>query len=121
MAVFTDTITLYNKISDTEWKRTVVKGVQWTDKEERTNADGVVSIAKYASVTFTEGIFDGLVLNPANKEDCIVYGVVTDVVNSNRGSRISDLLKKYPRSGLIKAVKDNSHRDFLKSIKVVVG
>ena len=34
MAMFTDTITLYNKVSDTEWKRTVVTGVQWADKTE---------------------------------------------------------------------------------------
>ena len=121
MALFTDTVTIYNKISDTEWKRTVVNGVQWVDKIERTNKDGIISIAEYASITFPEGTFDGLVLNPANEEDCIVYGAVTDVVDSNRGSRISDLLKKYQRSGLIKAVKDNSHRDFLKSIKVVIG
>ena len=26
--LFTDTVTIYNKISDSEWKRTVVKGVQ---------------------------------------------------------------------------------------------
>lgn len=121
MALNTDTITLYNKISDTEWKRTVIKGVQWTDKVERTNADGVLSIVKYASVTFFDGTFKGLVLNSANEEDCIVYGAVTDVVDGNRGSQISDLLKKYPRSGLIKAVNDNSNRNFLKSIKVVVG
>lgn len=121
MALNTDTITLYNRISDTEWERTVIEGVQWTDKVERTNTDGVLSIVKYASVTFFEGTYDGLVLNSANEEDCIVYGAVADVVDGNRGSRISDLLKKYPRSGRIKAVNDNSNRDFLKNIKVVIG
>lgn len=121
MSLNTDTITLYNKISDTEWKRTVVEGVQWTDKVERKNANEVISIARYASVTFFDGTFDGLVLDSANEEDCIVYGAVTDVVDGNRGSRISDLLNKYPRSGLIKAVNDNSNRDFLKSIKVVIA
>ena len=35
MALFTDTVTIYNKISDSEWKRTVVKGVQWSDKTEK--------------------------------------------------------------------------------------
>ena len=33
--LFTDTVTIYNKIYDSEWKRTVVKGVQWSDKTEK--------------------------------------------------------------------------------------
>ena len=44
MALFTDTVTIYNKISDTEWKRTVVEGVQWSDKSEKINNNGKVSI-----------------------------------------------------------------------------
>ena len=52
MALFTDTVTIYNKISDSEWKRTVVKGVQWSDKTEKKNENGKISIARYASVTF---------------------------------------------------------------------
>ena len=50
--LFTDTVTIYNKISDSEWKRTVVKGVQWSDKTEKKNENGKISIARYASVTF---------------------------------------------------------------------
>ena len=30
MAIFTDVVTIYNKISDSEWERTVVSGVLWT-------------------------------------------------------------------------------------------
>lgn len=55
MALFTDTVTIYNKISDSEWKRTVVKGVQWSDKTEKKNENGKISIARYASVTFPVG------------------------------------------------------------------
>lgn len=121
MAIFTDIVTLYNKISDSEWKSTTVENVQWTDKVERSNVDGVISIVQYASVTFPEGTFEGLTLNSANEEDCIVFGVVDDIVNNVRGNRISDLLKKYPKSGRIKAVNDNSNRSFLPNIKVVVG
>ena len=120
MALFTDTVTIYNKISDTEWKRTVVEGVQWSDKKEKKIIDGILSIASYASVTFPEGTFEGLVLNASNEEDCIVYGAVTDVVDGMRGSRISDLMKKYPKGGQIKSVNDNSNHSFLKNIKVVV-
>lgn len=121
MAVFTDTVTVYNKISDTEWKRTIVENVQWTDKQEKQNNNGKISIARYASVTFPQGTYDGLALNSANEEDCIVYGAINDVVQDVKGSRISDLLKKYPKSGQIQSVKDNSTRDLLRNIKVVVA
>ena len=119
-AVFTDTVTIYNKISDTEWKRTVVSGVQWTDKTEKKNENGKISVAKYASVTFPQGTFDGLVLNSSNEEDCIVFGAIEEAVTDVKGQRISDLMEKYPKSGLIKSVNDNSNRSLLKNIKVVV-
>lgn len=121
MALFTDTVTIYNKITDTEWKRTVVEGVQWADKTEKQNSDGVLSVVRYASVTFPDGTYDGLTLNSLNEEDAIVYGTVNDAVSCDRGNRISDLLERYPRSGRIKSVNDNSNRDSLKNIKVVVG
>ena len=121
MALFTDTVTIYNKISDTEWKRTVVEGVQWSDKTEKQNADGVIRVARYASVMFPEGTYEGLILNSSNEEDCVVYGAVNDIVSDVRGNRISNLLEKYKRSGRIKSVNDNSNRDFLKNIKVVLS
>ena len=121
MSLFTDTVTVYHKISDTEWKRTVVEGVQWSDKNDRQNDNGKISVAKYAAVTFPEGTYENLALNSSNEEDCIVYGAVEDVVEDAKGKRISDLIEKYPQSGLVKAVNDNSNRTFLKHIKVVVG
>lgn len=121
MALFTDTVTIYNKISDSEWKRTVVEGVQWSDKTDKKNENGKISVARYASITFPEGIYDGLVLDSSNEEDCIVFGAVEDVVEDVKGKRISDLMKKYPKSGIIQSVNDNSNRDFLKNIKVVVA
>ena len=121
MATFTDTITIYNKITDSEWYRTVVEGVQWSDKTEKKNENGKISVVKYASITFPEGCYDGLTLDAAREEDCIVFGAVEDVVTDTKCSRISDLIKKYPRAGRIKAVNDNSNRKFLKSIKVVVA
>lgn len=120
MAMFTDTITVYNKVSDTEWKRTVVKGVQWADKTEKKIVDGVLRVVRYASVTFPQGTYEGLVLDSAKEEDIIVCGCVTDVVNNIRSSRLSDILEKYPKSGRIKAVNDNSRRTMLSNIKVVV-
>lgn len=121
MALFTDTVTIYNKISDSEWKRTVVEGVQWSDKTEKQNDNGKISIARYASITFPDGTYDGLVLDSSNEEDCIVFGAVDDVVEDVKGKRISDLMKKYSKSGIIQSVNDNSNRDFCKNIKVVVA
>lgn len=122
--LFTDTVTIYSKttVEDQEtWVRTVVHGVQWSDKTSKANVDGKISVARYISVTFPEGTYEGLNLSAANEEDAIVYGEVTDEVTGARGNRISDLLEKYPKSGRIESVNDNSRRDFLKNIKVVLG
>ena len=119
-ALFTDTVTIYNKISDSEWKRTVVKDVQWSDHTDRTNENGKVSVAHSTSVTFPYPTYKGLMLDSSNEEDCIVYGAVDDVVEDVKDKRISDLLEKYPKSGLIKAVNDNSNRTMLPNIKVVL-
>lgn len=121
VALFTDTVTVYNKISDSEWKRTVINGVQWADKKEKKNENGKVSIARYASVTFPEGTYDGLLLEPSREEDCIICGAVQDPVTGAKGQRVSDLLKKYQKSGTIQSVNDNRDKDFLKNIKVVVA
>ena len=50
-----------------------------------------------------------------------MYGDVSDVVNTITGSTLKDLLKKYEKSGRIKSVNDNSNRDFLPNIKVVLA
>ena len=121
MAVFTDTVTIYNKISDTEWKRTVRKGVHWAEAYNKVNDNGKLSVVRQITVTFPNGTFQGLLLEAGRNEDCIVYGDVRDVVNGSKGSRISDLLKKYSRSGIIQTVNDNSGRDFLPNVKVVLG
>lgn len=122
--LFTDTVTIYSKttVEDQEtWVRTVVHGVQWSDKTSKANVDGKISVARYISVTFPEGTYEGLNLNAANEEDAIVYGEVADEVTGARGNRISDLLEKYPKSGRIESVNDNSRRDCLKNVKVVLG
>lgn len=121
MAMFTDTITLFHKICDGEWDVIVVEGVQWSDKSEKKNENGKLSVVRYAQITFPEGTYEDLSLCPENSEDCIVYGEVKEIVSDVKGSRISDLMKKYPKSGLIKSVNDNSNMDMLKNIKVVVA
>lgn len=120
MALFTDTVTVYNKISDTEWERTVVKGVQWSDKSEKVNNDGKVNVVKQVSVTFPKPTYEGLVLDSTNEEDCIVLGIIEDEIEDVKGKRITDLMKKHPKSGLIKSVNDNSNRTMLPHVKVVL-
>lgn len=121
MGLFTDDVTIYNKVSDTEWKRTVVEGVQWSDRTERQNDNGKISVVRYASITFPKGTYEGLVLDAAREEDCIICGVVEDIVTGAKGNRISDLMKKYPKSGRVKSVNDNSKRNRLQNMKVVVA
>ena len=118
MALFTDTVTIYNKTTSS-WMRTVVNGVQWADKENRVNNNGVIKVDKYASITFPEGTYEELVLDPANDEDCILYGVVPDMPNTS-SFKLSRVIKAN-KGGIIQSVNDNSNRDYLKNIKVTVG
>ena len=113
----TDTITLFKKQPDDTFTRFIVDGVQWSDKDEVVNSDGRVNVAKYASITFFAGTFENLNLTSFSSEDAIFYGSIHDELIDNR---ISTLLNKYPKSGVIKSVKDNSNRDYLKNIKVVL-
>lgn len=126
--LFTDTITLYTNtittVNDTEtetWTRTVVKGVQWSDSYEKQNSAGRIEVARLATVTFPEGTYEGLTLEANRELDAIVFGEVSDTVTTAAGSRLSDLLERYPKSGRIKTVNDNSNRDFLKNKKVVLA
>ena len=119
MALFTDSVTIYNK-STSSWTRTVVDGVQWSDKFDRINNNGKIKVDKYASITFPEGTYEGLTLDPAQDEDAILFGVVTDEATGTASHRLSDIIKRN-KGGIIQSVNDNSNRDYLKNIKVVVG
>lgn len=124
MGLFNDTVTIFNKRMNKEtavWDKTVVNGVQWSDHDEKNENAGRVSVGHYANITFPEGTYDGLILNAANEEDAIFYGVIDAVIEDIKGHRITDIMKQYPKSGRIKSVNDNSNRDFLKNIKVVIA
>ena len=124
MGLFNDTITIFNKRMNKEtavWDKTVVNGVQWSDHDEKNENAGRVSVGHYANITFPEGTYDGLILNAANEEDAIFYGEIDAVIEDIKGHRITDIMKQYPKSGRIKSVNDNSNRDFLKNIKVVIA
>lgn len=124
LRLFTDTVTIFNKTTSNNtvsWVRTVVKGVMWSDTNTKSDNGGRVSVSPYTTITFPKGTYDGLVLNPANEEDAIFYGEITATIADVKGSRISDLMKQYPKCGRIKSVNDNSNRTYLKNIKVVVA
>lgn len=124
MALFTDTVTFYHKQTVNEvdsWVRTVISGVQWSDKTDKRAENGKISIAKYEQITFPQGTYDGITLDASNEEDAIFFGEITDVITDERGHRLSDLLKEHPRSGRIQSVNENTNRDYLPNIKVVVA
>ena len=124
MGLFNDTVTIFNKRMDKEtavWDKTVVNGVQWSDHDEKNENAGRVSVGHYTNITFPEGTYDGLILSAANEEDAIFYGEIDAVIEDIKGHRITDIMKQYPKSGRIKSVNDNSNRDLLKNIKVVIA
>ena len=116
MGLFNDTVTIFNKRIDTSiydekivvWDRTVVEGVQWSDKDEKNENSGRISVGHYVNITFPEGTYDGLILNPANEDDAIFYGKIDAVIKDIKGQRISDLMGQYPKSGRIKSVNDKT-------------
>lgn len=95
--------------------------MQWSDHYDRENLEGRISIARYATITFPQGTYEGLNLNPGADEDAIFYGEINEVITTVKGHRLSDVLEQYPRSGRIKSVNDNTNRPNLKNLKVVVG
>lgn len=124
MGLFNDTVTIFNKRMNGEtavWDKTVVNGVQWSDTDQKNENAGRISVGHYVNITFPEGTYDGLILNASNEEDAIFYGKIDAVIEDIKGHRITDIMKQYPKSGRIKSVNDNSNRDLLKNIKVVIA
>lgn len=119
MALFTDTVTLYQK-QENVWKRTVVDGVQWSDVTDKSLATGRLNTSKSACITFPEEILDQIDLTAFTEEDAVFFGELLEEITAEKGHRLSDLLAAHQKGGIIRSVNDNSSRDFLKNIKVVV-
>ena len=120
MALFTDTVTIYQKQNDGSTRRTVVSGVQWSDELDKSLATGRVNVSKLSKVTFPGSVLDQIDLSSFTEEDAIFLGELTDEVTDAAGHRLSDILAAHPKGGIIRGVNDNSNRDLLKNIKVVV-
>lgn len=121
--VFTDTVTVYNHCDD-KWYRTVLEGVQWTEKVEKTaNSDGVMRLMP--SVTVTVPFRDGYVEPRTYKGEGFTFGLDNlDVVVLGKCDKaisdtytITDLQEEF-RAVTISAVSDNTQRKLLKHWKV---
>lgn len=120
MGLFNDTVTLYQKQTDGSYNRTVVSGVQWSDVTDKSLATGKLTTSKSANITIPENKLSEVDLASYTEEDAIFFGEIQEEVTDVKGSRLSDLLKAHQKSGIIRTVNDNSNRDRLKNIKVVI-
>lgn len=117
----TDVITIYQKQNDNTWKRTVKDGVQWSDHIDKTTNSGRVSRKPYATITLFDGFEELGTLVDFGEEDFIVYGECESDPTTEKGNRPSDIVSANVKSGFISSVNDNSNRNMLKNIKVVIS
>ena len=141
MALFTDTMTVYNYVKSADgvetWKRTVVEGIQWRhNKSELSISDKVQTEKKIESITIDfqknykrEQYVDFLefekledktgywTLNERDGMDIVVLGESDKEIGE--GYKLSDLRKDFQYCGTVLSVSDNRNRSHLKHIKVV--
>lgn len=143
MGFFTDTITVYNHYRDTEnekdgWRRTVVKGVQWTHGKRQINVvSGVVTESIVESLTIDfQRQYKGRkpYLEPLeyarltgeeaagywtlNQQDGMAYIVLGESELDIK--KPTELRENYQYYGVVKSVADHRNRPRLKHIQVVV-
>lgn len=142
MALFTDTMTVYNYRYDEEkeldcWQRTVVKGVQWSHNRNEVNVSGNVQTAnKVESITidFKKDYGNKPYLPPheyrklsseevekhwtlETGKDILVLGISEKEVTCS--ADIEELKQDFQYVATVTAVSDNRSRPRLKHIKVV--
>lgn len=138
MALFTDVMTVYNYIEESQtWKRTVVKGVQWRhNKVEVSTSGGVQTEQKVESITIdfqrdygNETYVNHLEFNKLvdktgywtlNERDCadiVVLGESEQELGIDY--KIADLKNEFQYVGTVLSVSDNRNRTLLRHIKVV--
>lgn len=123
-AIFTDTVTIYNHLND-KWYRTVLEGVQWSEKTEKTiDSNGVMHLTPSISVTvpYRTGYVDhreytgiGFTFGLDNL-DIIVLGACDKEITDSY--TITNLQKDF-RAATVKSLKDNTLRQFLKHWRVI--
>ena len=135
MALFTDTITLYNHLPDDTWQRTVLSGVLYSEAIERIKgSDGKITRSAVINVTIPETAECGReyissrdfkklddvsghwTLNPADNLDVIILGEVEQELTAEY--RLKDLKADY-NCVTVASITDGRNRNLLKNIKVV--
>lgn len=141
-ALFTDVITVYNYIYDEEtgkdsWKRTVIKGVQWSHNKIAVTVSGGIQTEKrvesitidfqrrYGNETYVDPVRFAMLenktgywtLNAKDCQDIIVLGESDKEIS--REYRIHQLKQDFQYCGTVISVSDNRNRRFLQHIKVV--
>lgn len=135
MGLFTDTITIYNHKEDDTYQRTVMKGVQYSKKTEKTvTSDGKVNLGTVVNVTIPETVVcdrdyaekqkfrllgdtsNNWTLDEAGNLDIIIQGEVTQEITEEY--RLKNLKADY-ECVTVASVSDNRNRSMLKHIKAV--
>lgn len=135
MALFTDTVTLYNHLPDDTWQRTVLSGVQYSEITERIKtADGKITRSAVVNVTIPEtaecdreyvpcrefrrlkDVSKNWTLDAADNLDVIIYGEIDREITAEY--RLKNLKSDYD-CVTVTSVADGRNRDCLKNIKVV--
>lgn len=139
MAHFTDVMTVYNHYKEDGkdlYKRTVVKGVQWShNRTQTTISSGAITERKVESITIDfsraygneeyinpvefkkQTTKSGWTLNAKDNQDILVLGIGEDITDAYT---IKHLREDFQYYGTVSEVSDNRNRDLLKNIKVVV-
>lgn len=135
--MFNDTVTFYSYEADIEsWKRTVIKGCQWSAETVKTVAtDGKLNISKVVNITIPIGtaimpdkyidyrlysaqtVKDGFfTINPTTNMDVAVLGECEADITAEY--TLSQLVREHI-AATVSSVTDNTGRPRLKNIKVV--
>lgn len=135
--IFNDTVTFYSYEADTEsWKRTVIKGCQWSAETVKTVAtDGKLNISKVVNITIPvdtavmpDEYIDYRLYNAKTvKDGFFTIDPITNMDVAVLGECGADITAEYTLSNLIKehiaatvsSITDNTGRPRLKNIKVV--
>lgn len=138
--LFTDTATIYNHYradNKDKFKRTVLKGVQWShNKVQTTISNGTATENKVESLTFdfsrnyeNETYINPIefgkeddhsghwTLNSKGGKDMAVLGIGSEITDTYT---IKDLKADNQYFGVVAEVSDNRNRDHLKTIKAVI-
>lgn len=137
MSLFTDVITVFNHSTNQDggdiWKRTIIKGVQWTHAKLQTKtASGIQTETRVESLTidfnhdygndaYTPSksyTGNGWTLNSTDGLDIVVLGEITQDITDEYP--LEKLFDTYEYVGKVTEVIDNRNRRFLRTIKVTV-